>query len=59
MAEKAAWEFVEKLPADEKFELVCINPGLVMGPNLNKCNFSSGDIISQLLLGKLPGLPHS
>lgn len=45
LAEKAAWEFVEKLPEDEKFELVCINPGLVLGPNLNKANFSSGDII--------------
>jgi len=59
LAEKAAWDFVEKLPADEKFELVCINPGLVLGPNLNGGNFSSGDIISQFLLGKMPGLPHS
>jgi dihydroflavonol-4-reductase len=59
MAERAAWDFVEKLPEDEKFELVCINPGLVLGPNLNSANFSSGDIISNFLLGKMPGIPHS
>lgn len=36
LAEKAAWEFIEKLPSDEKFELATINPGFVLGPNLNK-----------------------
>ena len=34
LAEKAAWDFVDALPEDEKFELVTINPGLVLGPNL-------------------------
>jgi len=46
LAERAAWDFHKKLPEDEKFELVCINPGLILGPNLVKCNFSSGDIVS-------------
>jgi len=59
LAERAAWDFVKELPDDEKFELVCINPGLVLGPNLNKCNFSSGDVVSNFLLGKMPGLPRS
>ena len=59
MAEKAAWDFLKDLPEDQRFELVCINPGLVLGPNLNKCNFSSGDIVKQLLLGKTPGLPKA
>ena len=36
LAEKAAWDFIENLPNDEKFELATINPGLVVGPNLNE-----------------------
>ena len=59
MAERAAWDFVKELPDDEKFELVCINPALVLGPNLNKCSFSSGDLISNFLTGKMPGLALS
>ena len=50
LAEKAAWDFVAALPDDEKFDLVIINPGLILGPNLNKCNFSSGDIMKKILL---------
>lgn len=57
MAEKAAWDFVAALPEDEKFDLVIINPGLIFGPNLNKCNFSSGDIMKKILLNQLPGMP--
>mmetsp|Transcript_40378 Transcript_40378/g.62101 ORF Transcript_40378/g.62101 Transcript_40378/m.62101 type:complete len:128 (-) Transcript_40378:439-822(-) len=37
LAEQAAWKFVQDLPSDEKFELVTICPGLVMGPNINHC----------------------
>ena len=36
LAEKAAWDFINDLPNEEKFELAIINPGLVVGPNLNK-----------------------
>ena len=36
LAEKAAWDFISELPEDEKFELATINPGLVVGPNLNE-----------------------
>jgi dihydroflavonol-4-reductase len=38
-------------------EIVTINPGLVLGPNLNKAQFSSGDIIKKLMMKELPGLP--
>ena len=34
LAEKAAWEFVNALPSDEKFELVVVIPTLVQGPPL-------------------------
>ena len=36
LAEKAAWDYVEKLPVDEKFELVTICPSFIMGPPLKK-----------------------
>ena len=36
LAEKATWDFLKELPADEKFDLVTINPGLLIGPNLNE-----------------------
>jgi len=35
LAEKAAWDFVKNLPDGEKFELATVNPGLIVGPNLN------------------------
>lgn len=57
MAEKAAWDFQATLPQDEKFEIVTINPGLVLGPNLNKAQFSSGDIIKKLMMKEIPGMP--
>jgi nucleoside-diphosphate-sugar epimerase len=57
MAERAAWDYVKNLSDEEKFEVVTINPGLVLGPNFNECQFSSGDIIKKLMLGKFPGLP--
>jgi nucleoside-diphosphate-sugar epimerase len=58
LAEKAAWDFQASLPEDERFEIVTVNPGLVLGPNLNKASFSSGDIIKKLMMKELPGLPQ-
>jgi dihydroflavonol-4-reductase len=55
-AEKAALEFVKLLPADQKFELVFINPGLVIGPNIIECDFTSSSLIKRLMSGKLPGV---
>jgi len=57
LAEKAAWDFVKDLPEKEKFEVVTINPGLVIGPNLNKAQFSSGDIIKKLMMKEMPACP--
>jgi len=42
LAEKAAWDFVKKLPDDEKFELSTINPGLILGPSFIAGDFASG-----------------
>jgi hypothetical protein len=39
LAEIVAWDFVNDLKAknEKTFELVTINPGLVIGPNINEC----------------------
>ena len=57
LAEQAAWDFLKGLPENERFEVVVINPGLVLGPNLNKANFTSGDIIKKVMLGEIPCTP--
>ena len=56
-AEKYAWDFVANLPEDEKFEVVTINPGFVVGPNLNEAQFSSEDVIKKIMMNEIPGMP--
>ena len=51
LAEKAAWDFVEFLPDDEKFAVATVNPGLVVGPNYNTAKFTSGDIVKMIMTG--------
>ena len=45
------------MPQNEKFELVTINPGFILGPAFVGAGFSSGEVIDKLILGKYPGLP--
>lgn len=45
------------MPEEERFEIVTINPGLVMGPTLIPGNFSSGQILKTLLNGEMPIVP--
>ena len=35
-----------------------INPSLVIGPNLNTAQFTSGDIIKKLVTGEIPMTPN-
>jgi len=58
LAEKAAWDFLEALPSDEKFELVTINPSLILGPSLVSSDFTSGVILQKIMGGKFPGMPR-
>ena len=37
---------------------MCINPGFILGPNINKVTFSSGQIVSKVIKGIFPGIPH-
>jgi len=55
LAERAAWEFVEKLPEGQKIELTTVCPGLVVGPTMIKGDFSSGKILSLFMNDQLPG----
>lgn len=34
-----------------------INPSLVIGPNLVKCEFTSSQLISKIMSGAFPGMP--
>jgi len=56
-AEKAAWQFVQSLPTENKFSLVTVNPFIVIGPEHNPTTVnSSNSIFKDLLSGKYPAL---
>ncbi|XP_046852900.1 phenylacetaldehyde reductase-like [Xenia sp. Carnegie-2017] len=52
LAEQAAWDIVKHLPDKEQFELVTINPGLVIGPVFPGAGFSTSMEIPKHLLQK-------
>ena len=59
MAEKTAWDFVDCIPdngQEAQLEVVSVNPGIMVGPNLTRGQFQSGDIIKKFMLGEYPGL---
>eukprot|EP00051_Salpingoeca_urceolata_P022986 m.384035 g.384035 ORF g.384035 m.384035 type:complete len:357 (+) comp20048_c0_seq8:3246-4316(+) len=58
LAEKAAWEFVERLPAGQRLELCVINPGVTLGPLLSPARGTSAELLLSLLNGRLPMLPQ-
>lgn len=41
LAERAAWEYQQSLPEDQRFEIVTVNPCFVMGPTLIPGGFTS------------------
>lgn len=58
LAERAAWDFVATLPSERRLELVCINPGVMLGPVLSNDVSISGEVVRKLLAGELPGVPE-
>ena len=58
LAERAAWEFVNGLPAGSRFELAVINPGFVLGPALNADPGTSGEVVRKLLVREMPACPR-
>jgi len=57
LAEKAAWDFKKANADTHDIEIVTINPSLILGPSFVGAGFSSGDIISNILLAKWPAMP--
>ncbi len=51
LAEKKAWDMQAAMSDGEKFEIVTICPGFVMGPPLRKENFTSGGWLKRLMEG--------
>jgi nucleoside-diphosphate-sugar epimerase len=58
VAERAAWDFVRGLPSERGLELVCINPGYVLGPSLLGVDNTSNEIVGKLLRREVPGVPR-
>lgn len=59
LAERAAWAFQGALPEAERFELVALNPVVVMGPLLKKEHVrSSPNTLRDLLVRKMPACPR-
>jgi nucleoside-diphosphate-sugar epimerase len=54
LAEQAAWQFAK---SHDGFALTTINPGLILGPLLDRDAGTSADIIGMFLAGKYPGVP--
>jgi nucleoside-diphosphate-sugar epimerase len=54
-AERAAWDFMTERGTREK--LVVINPGLVLGPLLDRTSGTSVDVIKLTLQGTYPAVP--
>jgi len=57
MGEKAAWDFVDALPENEKFAVATINPSIVLGPNITTAFSESIDFGKQMLMGEIPMCP--
>ncbi|XP_055332866.1 uncharacterized protein LOC129584643 [Paramacrobiotus metropolitanus] len=58
LAEKAAWDYVNKLPEDKRFELTTINPSYVMGPVIHGSTGTSQEVVGRLMRHEVPALPH-
>jgi dihydroflavonol-4-reductase len=56
IAERAAWAELPNLP--RPLEWVAINPGMVLGPVLDKDSSASVQLVAKLLKGEIPGLPR-
>ena len=57
LAEKAAWEYVDNLDADNRFDFTVINPVGVFGPMLTSDMGTSNSLVSKLINGELPACP--
>ena len=57
-AERAAWDFVEALPEAERFELVLVLPGFILGPALRMESSVSIDFCKKMLSGEMKEIAY-
>ncbi|XP_065198631.1 uncharacterized protein LOC135830170 [Sycon ciliatum] len=58
LAEKKAWEVWNALSVDDRFEMVVLNPSLIIGPLLSPSSSPSVVVILKLFSGKYPAVPR-
>lgn len=58
LAERAAWDFVAKLPDGQKLELATVNPGFIAGPLMGPEIGTSGEVVGRLMRRELPACPE-
>lgn len=59
LGERAAFDAVDALPPDERFELVALQPVVVLGPLLARAHMrSSPGLLRDLLRGSMPACPQ-
>ena len=60
IAEKAAWNFIDKQTGTDQLEMTVINPGIIMGPTLtNNLSGESVGLVTQMITGKMPMVPKA
>ncbi len=57
IAERAAWDYMETLHGEDKFDLCVVNPGLIIGPLLFKSECTSAQWIRMLLHREMSAVP--
>ncbi len=58
-AERAGWDYVDKLEESKKFELVVVNPGYIQGPLLSKASGGgTASVPITLLERQMPAVPN-
>ena len=50
LSERAAWNFVDTLPVGQSIELSTILPGLILGPHINKNEFTSCKFLKSVMM---------
>ncbi|WP_335980570.1 SDR family oxidoreductase [Streptomyces sp. CA2R106] len=58
LAERAAWDLVEALPPEQRFDLVAVNPGMVIGPLLTPRVNTTMEVLGRLLRREVPASPR-
>ncbi len=57
IAERAAWDYIDGLPASGRPEFAVINPGFVLGPVIDRDTSASHEVVRRLMARKVPGIP--